>query len=1133
MDRIAEDLDREAERRIADVAQAQGSHLDLAGVSLTAVPDSIGQLTALTSLDLSGNQLTTVPDWIGQLTALTSLDLNDNQLTTVPDWIGQLTALTSLSLSVNQLTTLPDSIGQLTALTSLDLSVNQLTTLPDWIGQLTALTSLSLSVNLLTTVPDWIGQLTALTRLSLSGNQLTTVPDSIGQLTALTSLLLYVNQLTTVPDSIGQLTALTSLDLNDNQLTTVPDWIGQLTALTRLSLSVNQLTTVPDSIGQLTALTSLDLSVNQLTTVPDWIGQLTALTSLSLSVNLLTTVPDWIGQLTALTRLSLNGNQLTTVPDSIGQLTALTRLSLNDNQLTTVPDSIGQLTALTSLSLNGNQLTTVPDSIGQLTALTSLDLSGNQHLISPPREVLGQGTEAVLAFLRALIESSVERWRSKILIVGEAMVGKTSLVKRLLGEAFDPDERQTHGVRVRSLLLPHPSRPEVTMDLDVWDFGGQLEYRATQRFYLTDRSLFLLVWNSRARAADGKVTAWLDAITARAPDAPIVVVATHSDENSPATLPNDLPARYPGITTVRTVDSSSGLGIEELRDAIAHHAATLPLMGARWPAAWDTAIRALDGLSDLTVTTHRAFRRLAQAGVPDPAAQQAIARMLHDLGQIAYFADIPDLATKIILKPEWLDARITQVIDSRPVTDADGLLSRAERDRLWGDLADAEDDPDLPDRLIRMMEAFDLAYRVGNADDSPDVALIVDRLPDGPPSDVDRLWRQERARPGTREIAIIYKLASRQAGIPTWFIAREHHYTTGLHWRHGALLHNRDPATPAWALLTDDGREQPTVTLRVTGTYPVRFLSVLTEAFDNIIEARYPGLVEERLVPCACQVDAGGTCPHAFTLEELLAEATADEPDADHKVRCPKSRRRVDAALMLDGLRGTGLTAQYDAIQRTLSSIDARQQAELNGIRALLDDRATAGVHCPALLTIRQAEGGRLHRAQITVTLWCEWPSGPHPLEGDDGSYTITKMPEALIRYLPYLRHLITALGLAAPVLGSAGVALSDQVKDQVEAAAKTLELIEKHASTIARVAEHEPPSPSERMIRAETGADFRALRDILQALDPDNEKNWGGLSPVTRPEDLQIIYLCPRHIHDLDYPYTAPAHPSTTDGRP
>jgi internalin A len=746
--------------------------------------------------------------------------------------------------------------------------------------------------------------------------------------------------------------------------------------------------------------------------------------------------------------------------------------------------------------------------------------------------VLAQGTEAVLAFLRALAESSVEHWRSKILIVGEAAVGKTSLAKQLLGEAFDPDEQQTHGLQVRSLSLPHPDRPGVTMDLDVWDFGGQLEYRATQRFYLTDRSLFLLVWNSRARAADGKVTAWLDAITARAPDAPILLVATHGGENSPATLPHDLPDRYPGIAAVCTVDSRTGLGIDELHDDIARHAAALPLMGARWPAAWDTATRALNELPELTVTTHRAFRRLAQAGVPDPAAQQAIARMLHDLGQIAYFADIPDLATKIILRPEWLDARITQVIDSQSVTDADGLLSRAERSRLWADLADTEDDPDLPDRLTRMMEAFDLAYRVGNAADSSDVALIVDRLPDAPPPDIDRLWRQERARPGMREIAITYKLASRQAGIPTWFIAREHRYTTHRHWRHGALLHDRDPRTPAWALLTDDGREQPTITLRVAGAYPVRFHSVLTEAFDTIIQARYPGLVETRLVPCACQNDTGGTCTHAFTLEDLMAEATADEPDADHKVRCPKSRRKIEAALMLDGLRGTGLTAQLDAIHRTLdaqagtlSAIDARQQAELNGIRALLEDRGNAGVHCPALFTIGQTESsGLLHRAQITVTLWCEWPSGPHPLDSDDGSYTITKMPDALIRYLPYLRHLITALGLATPALGSAGVTLSSQVKDQIEAAARTLKFIEKVTATAALVPGHDTPSPSpsERTIRAETGADFRALRDMLLALDPDNEKNWGRLSPVSRPEDLRTIYLCPRHIHELEYPYTA-----------
>src|SRR5271163_1500498 len=80
VDSIAEGSYREAERRIADAAQARDRPLVLAGLGLTAVPDSIGQLTSLTNLDLQDNQLTTLPDSIGQLTSLTDLDLHDNQL---------------------------------------------------------------------------------------------------------------------------------------------------------------------------------------------------------------------------------------------------------------------------------------------------------------------------------------------------------------------------------------------------------------------------------------------------------------------------------------------------------------------------------------------------------------------------------------------------------------------------------------------------------------------------------------------------------------------------------------------------------------------------------------------------------------------------------------------------------------------------------------------------------------------------------------------------------------------------------------------------------------------------------------------------------------------------------------------
>eukprot|EP01050_Picozoa_sp_SAG11_P017100 SAG11_NODE_2422_length_3379_cov_191.171037_2_plen_742_part_00 len=199
--------------------------------------------------------MTTLPESFGELTALTTLYLDDNQLTTLPESFGQLTALTTLYLGYNQLTTLPESFGQLTALTKLHLYDNHLTTLPEWFGQLTALTYLDLDDNHLTTLPEWFGQLTALTYLDLSDNQLTTLPESFEELTALTYLTLYNNELTTLPESFGQLTALTSLYLDDNHLTTLPDWFGELTALTSLYLDDNHLTTLPESFYNIHNLT--------------------------------------------------------------------------------------------------------------------------------------------------------------------------------------------------------------------------------------------------------------------------------------------------------------------------------------------------------------------------------------------------------------------------------------------------------------------------------------------------------------------------------------------------------------------------------------------------------------------------------------------------------------------------------------------------------------------------------------------------------------------------------------------------------------------------------------------------------------------------------------------------------------
>src|SRR5205823_5260439 len=130
------------------------------------------------------------------------------------------------------------------------------------------------------------------------------------------------------------------------------------------------------------------------------------------------------------------------------------------------------------------------------------------------------------------------------------------------------------------LLLAHPTRKDVEMELFAWDFGGQQIYHATHQFFLTDQALYLLVWNARTEYKQGRLGYWLDAIRARAPHSPILLVATHLDDcPQVAEPPLDEWKKDYHIVGYFVVSNKDGRGIPELRRKIAEVAAGLPQMG--------------------------------------------------------------------------------------------------------------------------------------------------------------------------------------------------------------------------------------------------------------------------------------------------------------------------------------------------------------------------------------------------------------------------------------------------------------------------------------------------------------------------------------------------------------------------
>src|SRR6185369_956929 len=87
-------------------------------------------------------------------------------------------------------------------------------------------------------------------------------------------------------------------------------------------------------------------------------------------------------------------------------------------------------------------------------------------------------------------------------------VGKTSLVAALEGKPFEENRPTTHGIEVRRIALVHPSEG-VSMDVNVWDFGGQEVYRVTHQCFYSGRTLYLIVWRPREGREQNEVEGWI------------------------------------------------------------------------------------------------------------------------------------------------------------------------------------------------------------------------------------------------------------------------------------------------------------------------------------------------------------------------------------------------------------------------------------------------------------------------------------------------------------------------------------------------------------------------------------------------------------------------------------------------
>ncbi|WP_298373065.1 COR domain-containing protein [Azospirillum sp.] len=208
-------------------------------------------------------------------------------------------------------------------------------------------------------------------------------------------------------------------------------------------------------------------------------------------------------------------------------------------------------TALQQLACSGCQLLFLPTDLLALPALFSL-LLRSRVVGMPPAGVLSTNyfdncLDRVRAHFADLAAGAEEILSVKLLLLGNGGVGKTQIARRLTGQPFAPDWDSTHGIEVGGVVLPG----DPAIRLHIWDFGGQDIYHGAHALFLTSPAILAVVWSMDGEGQDTHrygglefrnqpLPYWIDVARHQGhPDSPLLILQTQCDQ------PGDDARRFP------------------------------------------------------------------------------------------------------------------------------------------------------------------------------------------------------------------------------------------------------------------------------------------------------------------------------------------------------------------------------------------------------------------------------------------------------------------------------------------------------------------------------------------------------------------------------------------------------------
>ena len=517
-------------------------------------------------------------------------------------------------------------------------------------------------------------------------------------------------------------------------------------------------------------------------------------------------------------------------------------------------------------------------------------------LTNPPVEIVEQGNAAILNFFHEkAIQGTDQLYEAKMLIIGEGGAGKTSLLRRLYqaGQPLPDENETTKGISIHrhdfEMSNGHNFR------LNVWDFGGQEIYHATHQFFLTKRSLYVLLDDTRKddkTVHDAGFKYWLEVADLLGGHSPVLIFQNEKGGRSKTIDESGIMAKFTNVKGIYRGNLEHPHSVDAFRKDLEFYAQKLPHIGEEMPAKW-VLIRAEveRQAKDNAFISKQDYFDIYRKYLPfDRDKALYLSHFLHDMGVFLHFQDEPLLSRTVILQNTWATEAVFKILDDEIVKRNLGHFDRDDYQRVWQDSLYADMHPE----LLVLMQKFELCYRL--PDTHADTWLAPQLLPPSKPEELFD-WQQ----PGN--LTLRYRYEFMPKGIVSRLIVRMHRFISrpNLSWISGALFERG--GTEVLAEVPAKGGE---IVLRASGPERKELLSVISADLDAL-NNNFHGLKDlvSKWVPCNCNRCSEMTEPEFFEQKRLLQRKI----DGKMKIECPASYEDVNVLELLDGIRVEKLPA--------------------------------------------------------------------------------------------------------------------------------------------------------------------------------------------------------------------------------